>query len=413
MVSLSSRAKSSSSAAGLLPHSGGLLAIETHPVQYHAPVYRAVQEQYSIPVTAIYGSDFSVAGYRDAEFGCAFSWDTDLLSGYTPVFLSKVSKGGARSHDSTSTRGLSGALRAASPSAVLLTGYSPSFHRKAFFHAQRLGVPLLFRGETTDHIRQCSRLKALARRSALGWFYRRCSRLLYIGQRSQEHFRSLGVAASKLTFSPYCVNATVFQHAETFRPELRASIRNKLNIANSDTVMLFSGKLSPVKRPDLIVRAIKVLDQPLRSRIVLVFLGSGEMEGALQALAAAAPTVRASFVGFHNQSQLSPFYHAADILALPSQSETWGLVVNEALHHGLPCVVSDTVGCAPDLIEAGKTGELATAGSIEDLAEALRRALALTGRAEIRDRCRERVNKYTVAKAAEGIALAYQAVIRR
>ena len=46
-----------------------LAVIESHPVQYHAPVYRAVQRDFGVPVTAIYGSDFSVAGYRDREFG--------------------------------------------------------------------------------------------------------------------------------------------------------------------------------------------------------------------------------------------------------------------------------------------------------------------------------------------------------
>ena len=398
--------------AGSLEHCGGLLVIETHPVQYHAPVYRALQEKYSIPVTAVYGSDFSVAGYRDAEFGCAFSWDTDLLSGYSPIFLSNVSQGGARGPDATSTRGLSKALRAVNPSAVLLTGYSPSFHQKAFFYAQQRGVPLLFRAETTDHAEQRSRLKTLARTSALAWFYRRCSQLLYVGVRSLEHFRSFGIAGTKLTFSPYCVNTAAFQATEECRDELRASKRSELGIGTSETVILFSGKLSRRKGPDLLVDAVKLLDEPLPSRIVLVFLGSGEMEAALKALAAAIPTVRASFVGFQNQSQLSPFYHAADLMVLPSRhSETWGLVVNEALHHGLPCVVSDAVGCAPDLIEPGTTGDVAQAGSIEDLAYALRRALALAGRPEIRARCRDRVSGYTVEKAAEGIAQAYQAVV--
>ena len=71
-----------------------LVVIETHPVQYHAPVYRELQKSCGIPVTAIYGSDFSVAGYRDREFGATFAWDTDLLAGYTSVFLERVAAGG-------------------------------------------------------------------------------------------------------------------------------------------------------------------------------------------------------------------------------------------------------------------------------------------------------------------------------
>jgi glycosyltransferase involved in cell wall biosynthesis len=98
------------------------------------------------------------------------------------------------------------------------------------------------------------------------------------------------------------------------------------------------------------------------------------------------------------------------MLVLPSQrSETWGLVVNEALFHGLPCVVSTGVGCGPDLIVPSGTGETFEAGSVSDFTRALRRAGALVGRAEVRDRCRAAVARYSVERAAAGIAEAYAA----
>ena len=83
----------------------------------------------------VYGSDFSLAGYRDAEFGATFAWDTDLLSGYASVFLARVANGGAGSVEQTSTRGLGGVLRTLAPAAVLLVGYSPRFHQLACIQA--------------------------------------------------------------------------------------------------------------------------------------------------------------------------------------------------------------------------------------------------------------------------------------
>src|SRR5271169_3651044 len=83
-----------------------LVVIESHPVQYHAPVYRLVQEAHGIPVTVIYGSDFSVAGYRDKEFDASFSWDVDLTAGNDVRFISRVNEGGASSFDKVSSRGL-------------------------------------------------------------------------------------------------------------------------------------------------------------------------------------------------------------------------------------------------------------------------------------------------------------------
>ena len=176
--------------------------------------------------------------------------------------------------------------------------------------------------------------------------------------------------------------------------------------------MLFSGKLSGRKGADLLVAAVKALPSTLRDKIVLTFLGTGELREILEAHAASTPALNVHFCGFKNQSELSPYYHAADVLALPSRhSETWGLVVNEALHHGLPCVVSRAVGCAPDLVETGVTGEVAETDSVESLAAALGRSLNLAGRPEVRASCRERVSGYTVDRAAQGIARAYQAII--
>ncbi|MGH9175176.1 MAG: glycosyltransferase, partial [Vicinamibacterales bacterium] len=124
--------------------------------------------------------------------------------------------------------------------------------------------------------------------------------------------------------------------------------------------------------------------------------------------AAASPKIRTTFLGFQNQRQLSRFYHAADLLVLPSRaSETWGLVVNEALHHGVPCVVSDRVGCATDLIEEGITGHSCRADSSAALADALEAATTLVGRDEVRRGCRTKVAGYSAEVAAAGIAEAY------
>jgi glycosyltransferase involved in cell wall biosynthesis len=389
-----------------------LAVIETHPIQYHAPVYRVLQQQFGIPVTVIYGSDFSVAGYRDQEFGQTVAWDTDLLAGYESIFLSRVSTGGAQSVEKVTTRGLAKALRKAAPAAVLVVGYNLQFHRAAFYRAWQAEYPILFRGETTDHAVSRSALKAWARENVLERLYQRCARLLYVGQRSYEHFKHLGCPEDKLVFSPYCVDAGSFQCDEAARSHYRPAIRQSLKIDHGQKVLLFSGKLSQRKGPDMLLRAIKAMPAETRKRIAVMFMGNGELKESLERLAQTPPEVKIHFVGFQNQTQLSQYYHAADLLVLPSlQSETWGLVVNEALHHGLPCVVSAGVGCAPDLIVPGVTGEIFQTGSIHSLGFVIQQALALTCRTSIRERCRRKVNEYSIEKAAEGIAAAFAAMV--
>jgi glycosyltransferase involved in cell wall biosynthesis len=389
----------------------GLVVIETHPIQYHAPVYRTLQQEFEVPVTAIYGSDFSVAGYADEEFGASFAWDTDLLSGYTAVFLSRVSEGGATSARQVSAQGLGQALRQARPGTVLMTGYSPRFHQVAFLSTWRAGYPILFRGETTDHARPRGFAKAWLRDRALQVLYRRCAALLHVGQRSYAHLRRLGRGDQLPVFSPYCVDTIPFQTCEDASARLRPATREQLRIGESETVILFSGKLSSRKGPGILLEALKLLPPEVRERMVLVFLGDGELKGKLERQGRMDPHVALRFLGFQNQTQLSRYYHASDLLVLPSiASETWGLVVNEALHHGIPCVVSEAVGCAPDLVEPGVTGEVARAGSAFDLCSAIQRAIPLTGRLEIREACRQKASNYSVEKAAEGIAQAYWTV---
>jgi glycosyltransferase involved in cell wall biosynthesis len=389
-----------------------LAVISTHPIQYQAPVYRALQTQFGIPTTAIYGSDFSIIGYQDREFGAQFAWDTDLTSGYTSLFLSRVAEGGAMSSGEVSAAGMLAQLRQIRPDAILLSGYRFRFDLRAFWAARQIRVPLLFRAEATDHSQKRSWAKALVRDAGLRWFYRQFDAILYIGQRALMHYRRLGVPEDQLIFSPYCVDTQPFRLRESDRDDLRNLTRNRLNITADQIVLLMSGKLSLRKGPDYLIRAVKLLAGDLRQHITVVFLGDGEMRNALKELSETEPTVKTHFIGFQNQSQLSAYYHAADLLVMPSLfSETWGLVVNEALHHGLPCLVSDQVGCAPDLVEPGLTGDVFSAGSAEALAEAIQRGMALTGRPDIQDACRDKVSAYTIERAAAGVAAAYTRVV--
>lgn len=389
-----------------------LCVIETHPIQYHAPVWRQVQQAHGIPVTAIYGSDFSVAGYRDREFNATLQWDTDLLSGYTSEFLSRVKNDGARDDREVKTRGLAAVLSRVQPRVVLSVGYSPRFHSDAFRTARCARLPVLFRGETTDHAQRRGILKSVARDAALRWLYRRCAALLHVGQRSCAHFQRLGFDTDGRFFSPYCVDITPFRTDEAARAGLRGPTRCELGVTGDQLVITFCGKLSLRKGPDLLLDALRQLPGRDRARCVLLLVGDGELKRELLDRAAIAPAITVRHVGLKLQRELSAYYHATDLFVLPSRhGETWGLVVNEALHHGVPAVVSEAVGCAPDLIEPGRTGEVCVADSASALAEALARALPLVrGEENVRMRCRRKMEGYTVACAAAGIAAAYQAV---
>lgn len=386
-----------------------LVIAETHPVQYHAPVYRAVHEEHGVQVSLLYGSDFSVVGYRDAEFGTSFAWDTDLLGGVNHRFLNRMTDGGSACYEQVSGAGVASALAAMAPRAIMGLGYAHPFDRAVLDAARSLNVPLLFRGETSDHAQQRSWLKRLIRDLLLRRLYARCAALLFVGERSQQHFRRLGVPEQKLFFSPYCVESKTFHLKTEDKSALRRETRAQWGIAQDELVIIFSGKLSERKGVDLIPGAVRSL--PHRGRVHLLFLGDGALRRQLETDCAQVPFLKATFAGFQNQSALSGFYHAADLLVLPSRAnETWGLVVNEAMLHGLPCVVSHAVGSQPDLVLPGMTGEVCIAGDQASLAQALERCLDLAAASATATRCRELVAKYSIRAAASGIALAIRSL---
>lgn len=98
-------------------------------------------------------------------------------------------------------------------------------------------------------------------------------------------------------------------------------------------------------------------------KIHFVFAGNGPLESQMKATSS--PNIH--FMDFVNQESMPALYQLCDVYVLPSQSETWGLAVNEAMAAGKPVLVSDACGCAVDLVEEGITGFTFKSGGLLDL----------------------------------------------
>jgi glycosyltransferase involved in cell wall biosynthesis len=159
--------------------------------------------------------------------------------------------------------------------------------------------------------------------------------------------------------------------------------------------------MMPGKRSaDLFEAARRLGAQGLNTVVILA--GDGAQRGELERQGRDLK-VPAVFLGFQNQSQLASVYRAADVLVLPSMSETWGLVVNEALACGTPCVVSDACGCAPDMIKPGINGAVFPVADAAGLADALAEVLAQNLPS---NKVSASVQAYSVNAAAAGICQA-------
>jgi glycosyltransferase involved in cell wall biosynthesis len=234
---------------------------------------------------------------------------------------------------------------------------------------------------------------------------------LSVGQRSREYLESFAVGGTRIFHSPHCVdNESFAQAAAPFQlPERRAAVRAAWGLAPSEFVVMFAGKVVPFKRLQDLICAVSRLG----SSAALLVVGSGPLEASCRDQAAQLGA-RVIWAGFLNQSEITRAYAAADCLCLPSNaSETWGLVVNEAMATGLPCVVSDKVGCAPDMTVPAKTGEVFEMGNAVDLAAALERVRALRAAGhDYRKVCTEHASRYSFAAATTGLVGACDSVRR-
>jgi glycosyltransferase involved in cell wall biosynthesis len=346
--------------------------------------------------------DFGVTNRRDPEFGAKLVWDVDLLSGYGYEFVPNCAARPGTGHFwGLRNPALPGRLAAWRPDAVLLFGYHYYTQLRAIAWCRLHQVPLLFRGDS--HLLGQPR-PSLLKRLALRTLYRQFAAVTYVGAANRAYFETFGVPADRLHFAPHAVDHEHFDPTNPAHQDAARQLRAELGLAPGRRVVLFAGKLIPRKQPAALLEAF--LSTP-RPDATLLFVGDGEMKPVLQARAVRNPAADVRFLPFANQSEMPARYLLADLFVLPSRgnSETWGLAVNEAMHMGVPCLVSDLVGCQRDLVTDGETGWVFRAGDPTHLRAKLDEALAALDREAIgfKSRIATRITGYRYAQTTEGL----------
>lgn len=387
-----------------------LAVVLSHPTQYYSPWFRWLARHTALGLRVFYLWDFGAQARRDPQFLTTFSWDVDLLSGYEHEFVPNAARHPGTHHfwglrNPTLLR----RLNDWNPDAVLLFGYKWAASLAVIGWARRRGKPLLFRGDS--HLlgrAQPAGIRALLLRAV----YAQMSAFLAVGRANTRYFEALRVPARRIFFAPHSVDAERFDPS---RPEVRraaSELRATLGLTPETRVAVFAGKFSPAKQPLALLRAFLAVDAP---GAALVFVGDGHEKAALQAAAEANGRAQVRFLPFANQSEMPARYLLGDLFVLPSRGsyETWGLAVNEAMHMGVPCLVSDRVGCQEDLVTPLETGWVFAAEQPGALEETLRSALTASAAdlARLAANARRRVAGYTYAQTTRGLEEALAAAL--
>lgn len=230
-------------------------------------------------------------------------------------------------------------------------------------------------------------------------FFSCCNGFFCYGTRSKEYLMGLGVPEHKINIR---CQAAALPHDYSYDD---AFTRRLLPEYPSVTPsFLYVGRLSNEKSLDsLLVAFQQLLSGGVNANLILV--GSGPLLPELQNQALQLDIIdHVNFAGSADLEKLTEYYLSATCLVLPSRSEPWGLVVNEALSYGCPAIVSNNCGCVVDLISDGETGYKFITDDINDLKEKMELSLStLIERKNTAKKCIEMISKFTPEVAAQQI----------
>ena len=397
----------------------------SHPIQYQAPLLRRIAQEKDIDLTVFFGSSFSVKGYVDKGFGVDVSWDVPLLDGYCYEFLPTLRDKGRTGVASPLNYGifrrLKGKKSVADQSAdrfdvLWVHGYSTLNALQAMLAAKALGIPVLLRAESRQTARQPSVWRRLAKRLLFRALRHLVAAVLPIGTLNAAYWRVQLGAHLPQHWMPYAVDNTYFEARSHAAAASRDRLLHDLQLDASRPVILFVSKLQPRKRcADLLEAYLRLSPAPgVEPHPYFVIVGDGVERPHLERRARESGFGSIRFCGFRNQSELPAFFDLATVFVLPSQDEPWGLIVNEVMNAGRCIIVSDDVGCQPDLITDGVAGCVFPVGDITALTATLRRVVTTPGMAaEMGDRARERIKTWNFEEDVRGLRAAIAQVTRR
>jgi len=397
-----------SASAGYIPatlqRSVRMAILSTHPIQYHAHWFRALAARPELDPTVIYCYRATPAEQAQAGFGVEFDWDIPLLEGYPYTFLRGApSEAGHRS--AWDAQGIGPLLAREHVDVALVNGWHYKAAWQTIFACWKARIPVMVRGDS-----QLLSPRGWLRRLVKGPVYRsfipRFDACLAVGTRSRDYYLHYGASPERVFLVPHATT----HHFACTAGHARPRLRQQWGFGDQHAVFLFAGKFIEKKRPMDFLQALEAAVQQAPT-VAGLMVGDGPLRAACEQFVNHRK-LPVRFTGFLNQSQMGDAYLASDGLVLASDGrETWGLVVNEAMSCARPAVVSDAVGCGPDLVREGQTGAVFPLGNVETLSRILVALARDPGHLRsMGERAREGLQPYSLDAAVQGVVDAVAAV---
>jgi glycosyltransferase involved in cell wall biosynthesis len=351
--------------------------LNTHPIQYFAPLYKRIAQEPEIDLTVYYCSHQGVDEYADSDFGKPIKWDLPLLEGYRYRFLPNLRRrdqvnGGTSLINPSIVK----EIRKGHYDVLWLHGYTFISDWLALATARLSGTKIFYRSESSlSYDRRVNRPRSvrLIKPLLLRSLFKQIKCFLAIGTLNKEFYLHYGARPEQIYHVPYAVDNEYFASKVSECRAQRDDIRASMGINPNDIVFLFAAKMTPKKSPLELLQAYERLaDLPNKA---IIMAGDGELRTELEAYVDKHKLSGVHFVGFLNQSELPKCYAISDVFVRADglYKGDWGLTVNEAMAAELAIIASDSIGVTTDLVKTDENGLVVRFGDLADLARAMRR----------------------------------------
>lgn len=208
-------------------------------------------------------------------------------------------------------------------------------------------------------------------------FFSQCSQVIVAGEKHKAYVKKLGVDEDRIIVIGG-VGGVDHRIYDSYREkydtlEKRRGLYEQLGIP-AYRYFVYVGRFSPEKNLHMLLRAYEKASCE-KYGWGLLMVGAGPQENDLRAYTAEHFLSHVVFSGFIQQDKLPLYYLVSDVFVLPSLSEPWGLVTDEALALGLPVIVSERCGCVPDIVQHGINGFVFSPKKEEELVNYLQAAM--------------------------------------
>jgi len=296
------------------------------------------------------------------------AWEVEL--GHRAVLLDGRRVPGASRllrHDYPLSTGVFRALKDARPGVVVVSGWSTFASQATIAWCRRHGVPYVLLVESNERDARPGWRRAV-KGAVVPAVVGGAAEVFVVGTLARESMLARGVDPERVSVVANTVDVErLAREADELAPR-RDVLRGEVGVEPEDVAVLSVARLALEKGLDTLVRAVHAAGNP---RLVLLVAGSGPERERLASLADRLG-VRLVLLPDVPWERIVERYVVADVFALLSRHEPWGVVVNEAAACGLPLVLSDRVGAAYDLLEDGRNGVLVPADDAAAAGVALR-----------------------------------------